>query len=266
MTSAVSLSVEHLSTRYPGGFALEDISFSASRQTLTGIIGPNGSGKSTLLNALCRNIPAQGKVCANEKDLWRMTPRERARKLAIVPQHIDKSPLPLMDFVLMGRTPHKKWYQLSYERKDREIAEECLLTVGKDTGLETYDPYRKKIGELSGGERQLAAIARALCQEPEILLLDEPTANLDLSNQVHILKNLRRITLQKHTASLLVLHDINLAAEFCDRFLCLHHGKTAMQGNIENILKKERLEEIYGSPLCIGRHPLSNNPLILPVY
>ena len=261
-----TLSVEHLSARYPGGFALKDISFSASRQTITGILGPNGSGKSTLLHSLCRLIPAEGKVCMNGKDIWSMRPQERAKTIAIVPQHIEKSPLSLMDFVLTGRTPHKKWYQLSYEAKDRTIAEECLQTVGKDTGLETYDLYRKKMNELSGGERQLAAIARALCQQADVLLLDEPTANLDLSNQIHILKTIRRVVLHKKMTGLIVLHDINLAIGFCHRFLCLNQGQTAMQGDIRDIIQKERLEAIYHTPLCIGTHPQKDTPLVLPAF
>lgn len=256
------LCVENLSAGYRGGFRLQDISFCLHEGGITGVIGPNGAGKSTLLNAICRETPATGCVKANGKDLWAMPPRHRARFIATVPQSVEKLPLPLMDFVLMGRTPFKKWYELSHSEQDRETA---LRNLEK-TGLSHFDPYKKRIDELSGGERQLAAIARALCQEARVLLLDEPTANLDLAHQIRILKTIRDITVQNHAATLLVMHDINLAAAFCDRLLCLREGKEAAYGTVSEILQKDCLEQIYKTPLCLGSHPQNGVPVVFPVY
>ncbi|MCM1041515.1 MAG: ABC transporter ATP-binding protein [Bacteroides sp.] len=256
------LCVEHLCARYPGGFELRDISFCLPSGCITGVIGPNGSGKSTLINALCREIPATGSVSADGKDFWAMPVRQRARMLAAVPQSIEKLPIPLMDFVLMGRTPFKKWYELSHSQADRQEAVKHL----EETGLSRFNPYRKRIDELSGGERQLAAIARALCQQARILLLDEPTANLDLAHQVKILRTVRHITKQNDAATLLVIHDINLAAAFCDFLICLDNGRIAAHGSVAEILDRERLESIYKTPLCIGSHPQNGVPVVFPVY
>lgn len=256
------LCVENLCAGYRGGFQLQDISFCLHEGGITGVIGSNGAGKSTLLNAICHEIPASGCVKAKGKDLWAMPPRHRARFIATVPQSVEKLPLLLMDFVLMGRTPFKKWYELSHSAHDRLTAFENL----EKTGLSHFNPYKKRIDELSGGERQLAAIARALCQEARVLLLDEPTANLDLAHQINILKVIRHITVQHRAATLVVMHDINLAAAFCDRLLCLREGKEAACGTVAEILQKERLEQIYETPLCLGSHPQNGVPVVFPVY
>lgn len=256
------LYVDKLSARYPGGFELQDISFSLQEGTVTGVIGPNGSGKSSLLNAICREIPATGSIKICDEDLWAMPLRRRARFIATVPQSIEKLPLSLMDFVLMGRTPFKKWYELSHSENDRLQALRNIDAVG----LSHFNPQTKRIDELSGGERQLAAIARALCQEARVLLLDEPTANLDLAHQVRILKTIRHITVKNQAATLLVIHDVNSAAAFCNRLLCLCNGQNTGCGTVSEILTKERLEEIYGTPLCIGEHPQNGVPVVFPVY
>ena len=256
------LCVEKLSAGYRSGFHLEDISFCLHESSLTGVIGPNGAGKSTLLNALCHELPATGSVKVCGEELWTMPPRRRARFIAYVPQSIDKSPTKLLDFVLSGRTPFKKWYELSHSEQDREIALKNLEMVG----LCGFDPLQKRIDELSGGERQLAAIARALCQEARVLLLDEPTANLDLAHQIRILRTIRHITEQNRAATLLVMHDLNLAAAFCNSLLCLCEGKKVAYGNVSEILQKERLESIYKTPLCIGSHPQNGVPVVFPLY
>lgn len=256
------LNVQNLSAHHPGGFHLQEISFSLQEGCITGIIGPNGAGKSTLLNALCREIPASGSVSYMGADFWKMSFSQRARIMAVVPQFTEKLPFSLLDFVLMGRTPFKKWYNISHSQEDKD---EALLHIA-EVGLDSFDPYTKRIDELSGGERQLAAIARALCQNPRILLLDEPTANLDLAHQIKILKTIKEITEKNKAASLLVIHDINLASAFCENLLCLSEGKEAAYGKVSEILQKEKLEELYKTPLCIGSHPQNGSPVVFPIY
>lgn len=256
------LEVQNISASHPGGFRLQGISFSLQEGCITGVIGPNGAGKSTLFNALCREIPANGHVSYIGADFWNMSLPQRARIMAVVPQFTEKMPVSLMDFVLMGRTPFKKWYNIAHSRQDRQEAHHHI----EEVGLNNFDPYIKRIDELSGGERQLASIARALCQQPRILLLDEPTANLDLAHQIKILKTIRNITDKTKAACLLVIHDINLAAAFCDHILCLNEGEATAYGTVSEILQKEQLEKLYKTPLCIGSHPQNGSPVVFPIY
>ncbi len=258
------LQLEHVSAAYPSGFKLQDICFETTEGRITGIIGPNGSGKSTLLKAICRDVPAQGSVKVQGKDLWRMSVAERARTVAIVPQNIEKLPVPVLEFVMMGRTPFKKWHQLSYSEADRALALEKLRQVGLAGDAKDESALKRTLDQLSGGERHLAAIARALCQEPQLLLLDEPTANLDLAHQVSVLQVVAKVVSETSTDALLVIHDINLASAFCHNLLCLSCGKMAAAGKTDSVLAKDLLEKVYGTGLCIGQHPLNGRPLVLP--
>lgn len=258
------LQLEHVSAAYQGGFRLQDICFETQEGRMTGIIGPNGSGKSTLLKAICRDIPAQGSVRIQGRNLWEMSVAERARTVAIVPQDIEKLPVPVLDFVMMGRTPFKKWHQLFYSDADKASAMEKLQQVGLSGSLDDRDSALRTLDQLSGGERQLAAIARALCQEPRLLLLDEPTANLDLAHQISVLQAVAKAASDVRMDTLLVIHDINLASAFCHNLLCLSEGKVAAAGGTSEVLKKDLLEKVYGTGLCIGRHPLNGRSLVLP--
>ncbi len=260
------LDVSNLNAAYQKGFRIEGITFQASDHEITGIIGPNGAGKTTLLKALCRDIPAQGRIFSGSQDLSRLSSRSMARKIALVPQNIEKTPIPIMEFVLSGRTPYRKWFQLDFSEKDREKAWECLSVTGLHGTFTEKEILSKKISDLSGGERQLAAIARALCQEPELLLLDEPTSNLDLANQIKMMGKIREITGKKSGCTLMVIHDINLAANYCDRLVCLAKGKMICQGVTREVFTKELMEKVYGTPLCEGLHPQSGRRVILPAY
>lgn len=193
-----------------------------------------------------------------------MSVAERARTVAIVPQNIEKLPVPVLEFVMMGRTPFKKWHQLSYSEADRALALEKLRQVGLAGDAKDENALKRTLDQLSGGERQLAAIARALCQEPQLLLLDEPTANLDLAHQVSVLQVVAKVVSETSTDALLVIHDINLASAFCHNLLCLSCGNVAAAGKTASVLAKDLLEKVYGTGLCIGRHPLNGRPLVLP--
>ena len=155
------LDVRNLSASYPGGFALRDISFQICNPQMTGIIGPNGSGKSTLLKALCADLDSTGNIQLDGTDLRKARPLERARKVAVVPQSIEKIPVSVLEFVLAGRTPFKKWHQLTYSEADKVLAWEKLEEVGLLRNFDKKTLASKNMDELSGGERQLAAIAQA---------------------------------------------------------------------------------------------------------
>lgn len=260
------LSLQNLNAAYPQGFSLRDISLRIPPGQITGIIGPNGSGKTTLLKVLCHDIPFQGEIRLDRLDLSQTGLRKRARLLALVPQSIEKIPLPILDFVLMGRTPFRKWFQLDYTESDRETAWRKMEEVGLCRIFSPEEIRKKEIAALSGGERQLAAIARALCQEPEVLLLDEPTANLDLANQIRILEKIHEITRKSHCHTVLVIHDVNLAATYCQRLACLSHGRLCQEGPTEAVFTREVMEQVYETDICIGRHPISGTPLMLPRY
>lgn len=258
------LDVRNLSASYPGGFALRDISFQICNPQMTGIIGPNGSGKSTLLKALCADLDSTGNIQLDGTDLRKARPLERARKVAVVPQSIEKIPVSVLEFVLAGRTPFKKWHQLTYSEADKVLAWEKLEEVGLLRNFDKKTLASKNMDELSGGERQLAAIAQALCQQPRLLLLDEPTANLDLCHQVEILRVLEQ-SLQKHgILMLMVIHDINLASAFCSRLLCLSHGSIVAEGETGKVIDKKLLESIYKTGLCILPHPRDGHPMVFP--
>lgn len=260
------LNVNLQSAGYQQGFALSPMRFTVPDRCITGILGPNGSGKTTLLRSICQDIKAEGRFEIDGKEISSMSYRQRARALAIVPQNIEKFPIPVADFVLGGRTPYKRWYQLTYRKEDLEAAETNLEKAGLLNQYGFAALQTKRIDELSGGERQLCALARALCQSPKVLLLDEPTSNLDMANQVRILRTVREISRTEDLSILLVVHDINIAIAYCQHILLLAKGRLAAQGETRETLQKERLESIYRTELCQGKYPLNENPVFLPVY
>ena len=182
------LEINGLSCGYNGKSVLQEISFSVRAEEIVGIIGPNGSGKTTLLRALTKVLkPDQGQIFWDGNEISRLKLTDLARKVAVVSQSpASDLNLTVEDFVLFGRIPHRRHFQFFEDKRDREIAEKAM-------GLTGILKIRGRIlGNLSGGERKLALLARALCQEPEFLLLDEPTANLDITHQVEILDLVRR--------------------------------------------------------------------------
>lgn len=231
---------------------------------MTGIIGSNGSGKTTFLRALCHDIPFSGTMTMDGEDFSQAGLHRRSRLLALVPQQVEKIALSVFDYVLMGRTPYRKWYQTDYTTFDKQVAWEAIEEVGL-TGIFPREVLlHRKMEMLSGGERQLAALAKALCQQTPVLLLDEPTANLDLAHQVQVLGKIAEISEKRGGYTLLVIHDINLAASYCDRLVCFSQGRVICEGKTEDVLVPEKMEAVYHTPLCIGRHPQSGKPLLLP--
>lgn len=258
------LSFRHIQAGYRRGFSLQDVSFDMERGCITGIIGSNGSGKTTFLRALCHDIPFSGTMTMDGEDFSQAGLHRRSRLLALVPQQVEKIALSVFDYVLMGRTPYRKWYQTDYTAFDKQVAWEAIEEVGL-TGIFPREVLlHRKMEMLSGGERQLAALAKALCQQTPVLLLDEPTANLDLAHQVQVLGKIAEISEKRGGYTLLVIHDINLAASYCDRLVCFSQGRVICEGKTEDVLVPEKMEAVYHIPLCIGRHPQSGKPLLLP--
>lgn len=228
---------------------MRDVSVSATPGHLLAVVGPNGAGKTTLLRLLAGSLaPQQGEVLLDDRALAELDDRERARTLAVVPQS-ESSPFPVTvrEMVGMGRYPHLgPWERTGAD--DRAVVERALERCAV---AEFAD---RQLGELSGGERQRARIARALAQEAPILLLDEPTAGLDLRycmELFHLLRELRADGL----AVLFVTHDLNLAARFADGLLLLDHGRVRARGVPDEVLSREALEEVYEWPLRLVTHP-----------
>ncbi|GAA2107021.1 heme ABC transporter ATP-binding protein [Streptomyces synnematoformans] len=219
---------------------LDDVSLGAVPGEVLGLIGPNGAGKTTLLKTLAGLLtPQAGQVLLNGRPLTRMRPREVARQLAHVPQDtaLDFG-FTAYDVVLMGRHPHVRRLQ-PLDTADHRITGEALHTVG------AAHLAGQRVPTLSGGERQLVHLARALAQQPQALLLDEPVAALDLRHQLHVLQLLR--TLAAHgTAVVTVLHDLGQAARFCDRLALLDAGRIAAAGPPADVLTEPLISAAYG--------------------
>lgn len=221
----------------------EGLSFEAHAGTMTAILGNDGAGKSTLLNLLASiTVPSAGEVCVSGKCLRSMSKRETAQHIAYVTQQQRIPHLSVYDEVLLGRKPHISW---SISEHDRALVAAAL----KQLELEPFaDRY---CDELSGGERQKVYIARAIAQQTEALLLDEPTSALDPKNQMEVLQVVRDITTQASLATVMVIHDVNLALRFCDRFVLMRNGAFVAQGGIEAVTD-EALSETYDMPMRIA--------------
>jgi iron complex transport system ATP-binding protein len=240
--------------------ALRGLSLSLEPGAFVGVVGPNGSGKSTLVRILAGYLrPRRGSVRLGSRELRRLSDRERARRIAVVPQETP----PAFDFtalevVLMGRAPHLPALGVESPH-DRAIAREAM----RRTGTEAF--AARPLGTLSGGERQRVLLARALAQQTPVLLLDEPTAHLDLSHQIQALQLLHALHSEQGATVLAVLHDLNLAALYCDRLALLSEGRLAAEGPPEEVLTAERMAAVYGARVWCERHPVTGKPYILPI-
>lgn len=231
------LRAEGLSHAYGTTPVLHDVSFEATTGEVLGLIGPNGSGKTTVLRTLYGSLtPDAGTVRVAGQSIKRMRAREIAQQVAVV---VQEPPGEMMhsvaDSVLMGRTPHRKAFQRSSAR-DEELAVSALQRVG---ALHLCD---RGLDELSGGERQRVLLARAIVQEAPCLLLDEPTNHLDIKYQHQVLQLVRGLGL----TTVVVLHDLNLAARYCDQIVLLAQGQVQAQGTPAQVLRAELVERVYG--------------------
>lgn len=253
------LRIENLFVSYNSREILHGVSLDVQSGELLALIGPNGAGKSTLIRAVSGVIPSSaGRVRANGDDFHALTPIQRARYIAVVPQAISLPPaFSVWETVLMGRTPHLGFLGHA-SRADEELARRALERVHAE-GL-----AERRVGELSGGESQRVLLARALCQSTPILLLDEPTAHLDLQYQVSLLELTRKLVREDNLAVLVALHDLNLAARYADRVALMVDGRIAALGSPREVLTPELISRAYGLPVEVVQHPLFESPLVLP--
>jgi iron complex transport system ATP-binding protein len=234
----------HLGYAYPRGpQAVRDISLSIARGSMTAVIGANGSGKSTFVRMLAGLLrPSSGEILLDGLDLAKWQPRLRAREIAFMPQvTFTVFPFRVVDVVLSGRTPHIPQFRLESEL-DREKAMQALESVGAAHLADRY------ITALSGGERQMVTLARALAQEPRLLLLDEPSTSLDLKHRAALMRTLARLREQSGLSILMITHDLQLTGSLFDSIVALRCGEVAAQGRPDEVLRSELLAEIYGEP------------------
>jgi iron complex transport system ATP-binding protein len=257
------LRVEKLSVFYGKRRVLNSISLEVNSGEVLALIGPNGAGKSTLVRAVSGVVPVEsGKISIDDLsrhyELVSLSPMQRARSLAVVPQAASMPPaFTVWETVLMGRTPHLNFLgQVS--SKDEAIARLALQKV------DALDLSERRVGELSGGEQQRVLLARALAQSTPILLLDEPTSNLDLHYQVGFMETVGTLAHQDKLAVLVALHDLNLAARYADRVALLVDGKITATGTPQQVFTPELISTAYHLPVQVIQHPFVDVPLILP--
>ena len=253
-----ALHVDHIACGYDHRPVLEEVAFQLHQGDMLGVIGPNGSGKSTLIRALTGILPLRtGRVELYGQDLASCSARHISQKIAVIPQQaVIPFAFSSLDIVLMGRTPHLKRFQ-------RERPEDIHIALEAMRRTDCFEFRDRPVQELSGGEQQRVIIARALAQQPAILLLDEPTAFLDLNHQVEIFDLLRYLCVHDHLAVLCVTHDLNLAAEYCTRLIMLHEGRVFAEGTPEVILTDTHIKEVFGTDVAIIQSPYSGSPQIV---
>lgn len=249
------LKAHDLSFSYPDRPVLHGVSLTLSPGEVLAVLGPNGAGKSTLLRCLAGTLAPQGAVELNGRPFRDVPPLERARLLAFVPQHIPgRLPMTVFETVLLGRRPYLSWRP---RPQDLEAAWEALSLLG------LAELAHREFSEISGGQRQKAALARALAQESRLLVMDEPTSSLDLRHQLEVMSLLCSQAEERDTGVILAVHDLNLAARFASRVILLHQGRILADGPPEQVLTEESIRAVYG--VDVLRIPAGTGSVFFPM-
>jgi len=252
------LKLDNIEFSYEKQKILHDINFHLEKNEFIGIIGPNGSGKSTLLKNISKLLdPDKGFIYLDSNLLNDYSYKDLAKKMAVVPQDTDVNfNFSVYDLVMMGRNPYQdRWGRVKEDDK-RKVQEALELT-------DTLKFKDKSIQNLSGGERQRVIIARAIVQEPELLLLDEPTASLDINYQRNIFDLVSDLNEELEMSVLAVSHDLNLISQYCERLILLHQGKIHSIGKVEDVITKENISEVYNTDVDIKYNPITERPYVI---
>lgn len=253
------LEVESLRVAYDGRPVLRDISFRVQAGEILGVIGPNGAGKTTLIRALSGVLnPTAGTVRVAGQDIMALKPLERARRVAVVPQARNLPPaFTGWELVGLGRTPHLNWLGQMSLRDEQRVRQ----ALERAHALDLAD---RRLDELSGGEQQRLLLARAMAQDAPLLLLDEPTAHLDLQHQVSLLDQVSTLAHRENLGVVAALHDLNLVSRYADRVVLLADGELRALGTPGDVLRTDLLEQVYQLPLQVLHNPASGRQVILP--
>jgi len=256
----VLLNVDGVECRYGSVKILENVSLSFKEGDFVGILGPNGSGKSTLLRSISRTLkPYKGTIFLDKNDVYSMKSVDLAKQMAIVPQESSIGfSFTALDIVLMGRNPHMKRFQMESE-KDMVIVRKAMSRTN------TWYLADRPINELSGGEKQRVVIARALAQEPKVLLLDEPLTHLDIINQLEIMDLVKELCIKEGLMVLSVIHDLNLAARYCNSALLLKGAKVFAAGTLDQVLTSDNIKKVFGVDALVKKSMVTNSLYVLPL-
>ncbi|RLC73697.1 MAG: ABC transporter ATP-binding protein [Chloroflexi bacterium] len=252
------LKVREVTFSYGSFPALRGVCFEVGEGEVVSLVGPNGSGKTTLLKCINKILtPKKGAIFLNGGDIRGFDLRRLARFIGYVPQSTSHPfPLTVFDVILLGRKPYINW---RVEERDKDIVAEVILSFGLE------ELASREFNELSGGEKQKVLLARALAQAPEVLLLDEPTSNLDLKHQLEVMELIRSLARERGIVVIMAIHDLNLASRFSDRLIFLREGKVFAAGSPEEVLTPENIKEVYGVRALVMNHTELKKPYLVPL-
>ncbi|WP_286857300.1 MULTISPECIES: ABC transporter ATP-binding protein [unclassified Methanothrix] len=252
----IKLQAKDMDFGYNSSKILQNVNFEIAPSKLVTIVGPNGSGKSTLIKCIDRILaPQGGSILIDRKDVTRMTRMDMAKYLSYVPQSsVRIFPTNVFDTILMGRRPHIGW--LGSERDEDKVWEVLRLLDIERLAMSNFS-------ELSGGQQQKVLIARALVQEAEVMLLDEPTSNLDIWHQLDVMNIIRDVVKKKEITAIMALHDLNLASYYSDRIIMMNRGKIIAAGDPQSVITEENIAKVYRVEAAV--RSLSDRPVIMPL-
>ena len=257
---ADALSFSSVQFGYRGEPLFHGFEFRLGDREMTGVLGPNGTGKTTLVRLASGYLrPQSGRILLSERDVKALPARERARRIAVVPQETHLAfNFNVREVVSMGRAPHQGLLGIERSVDQQQVALAMDRTAVGELASRSFH-------QLSGGERQRVILARALAQEPQILLLDEPTAFLDLKHRLIVYELLTRLNRETGLTLMVVSHDINLVARYCRRVVLLHDGRVVADGTPEEVLVPENIRTVYGVEAKVQTDPVSGHPYVVPV-
>ncbi len=252
--------VNNVTCGYKSGFRIQNISLGVEEGSFVGVVGPNGSGKTTLFRAISGDLKLlSGDILLQGESIVSMPLRERAKQIAIVSQFIEMSNITVEEYVLMGRVPYRDKFQFMDKKEDIEIARHYMNMT------DIYHLRNSRMSELSGGEQQMVAIASALSQQPILLLLDEPTSHLDITHQIRFMNLVEQLNQELRLSVIMIIHDLNMAAEYCSSLVMMKNGQVITQGRPEEVLTYQNIESIYDTVVVVGKNPISGKAVVFPV-
>jgi iron complex transport system ATP-binding protein len=254
----VKLEIQNITLDYGQYPVIKDLSFQLLPRELLGLVGPNGCGKTSIIKSLSRVLPVRsGRILLDGKELTGISRNELARLIGVVPQNpYLPETFTVFEVVILGRNPY---LGLLSGESSNDMA--IVWQAMERTGITHL--AKRRIGELSGGEKQRVTIARVLAQEPQVILLDEPTANLDISHQLDILDLITSLCYEKTIAGLIAIHDLNIAAQYCTRIMMLKNGRIHAEGTPSAVVTAENIREVFQTNSTILTHPENNLPVVL---
>ncbi len=252
----MKLKVKDVEFSYASVHVLKNVCIELAASEMLGVVGPNGAGKSTLIRCIDRILqPRKGSILLDGRDIKDMRLMELAKKMGYIPQSTSQVfPATVFDTVLMGRRPHIGW------RSSEKDTEKVLKTLQM---LNIEELAMRDINELSGGQQQKVFIARALTQEPDVLLLDEPTSNLDIKHQLEVMEIIKSIVREKEISAIMAIHDLNLASRYADRIVMMNSGKVFAAGNPVSVLTPDNIKWVYGVEAEVNNN--NGRPYIVPI-